>query len=318
MPEKIMHMDLTLFDAAAGASPGAGAAPGGGGAVGSGPQSASTDSRQGKAGDAKGLAGDKLSSTPAKPGSAAGSQTREGGAPSNTLEEKRAKFRELVQGEFKDVYTQETQTIIDRRFRQTKGLQEQLAAQQPLLEMLAQRYNVPASDVARLQQALENDRSYLSRAAEQAGMSVEAYQEVQKFRQENQRQQRALLRQQKLQQAQRQYQHWMQETQALKQRYPGFDLRSELSNPHFLGMLRAKVPMEKAYQVAHLDEIKHQAAAAREKAVTDNIRATGRRPGENIASQNSGVTYKPDVSKLTPEDRRNIVAQVRAGKEIRF
>lgn len=39
---------------------------------------------------------------------------------SNTLEAKRRAFQDLVNGEYKDIYTEETQRIIDRRFRETQ------------------------------------------------------------------------------------------------------------------------------------------------------------------------------------------------------
>ena len=104
----------------------------------------------------------------------------------------------------------------------------------------------------------------------------------------------------------------------MKEQYPEFDLKAEIQNPRFVAMLRSGVPIETAYQVAHLEEIKSKAAAAREKAVTDNIRAAGQRPLENISAQTSGVTYKSDVSKLTKEDRRKIAEQACAGKKITF
>ena len=46
---------------------------------------------------------------------------------SNTLEERRKNFDQLINGEYKDIYTEETQKIIDRRFRETKSLEQQLS-----------------------------------------------------------------------------------------------------------------------------------------------------------------------------------------------
>ena len=42
---------------------------------------------------------------------------------SNTLEERRKAFRDMVAGEYKDVYTEETQRIIDRRFAEFNALE---------------------------------------------------------------------------------------------------------------------------------------------------------------------------------------------------
>ena len=251
-------------------------------------------------------------------GSDAGSNNPDVKTTSNTLEEKRARFREMVQGEFKDVYDSEVQGIINRRFRDVKTTQERLESHQPLLDMLAQRYNIADGDVAKIQQAVENDTAYWAEAAEQAGMDVDTYKEVQRFKRENEAMKAAMNRTIQQQKAEQQYAGWMREAEAMKAQYPDFDLRQEIQNPRFIGMLRAGVPIETAYEVAHLNEIKSQAAQAREKAVTDNIRAMGQRPSENGASSNSGVTYKSDVRKLTADDRKKIAAQVRAGKKISF
>lgn len=314
----IMSTNLALFDggaAAGGASAAGSAAAGDGGQAGS--QASPASSQRGKTGDNV-VYGKPPAAEAQGSGSDAGGHNQEVKTTSNTLEERRAKFREMVQGEYKDIYTQETQGIIDRRFRETRGLQERLEAQQPLLDLLAQRYNVSDGDVTKILQAVENDNAYWSEAAEQAGMTVEQYKEVQKFRRENEQMRRALTRQQQQSQAEQQYNIWMQESKAMQEQYPDFDLRAEIQNPRFVAMLRSGVPIETAYQVAHLEEIKSKAAAAREKAVTDNIRAAGQRPLENISAQTSGVTYKSDVSKLTKEDRRKIAEQACAGKKITF
>ena len=61
---------------------------------------------------------------------------------SNTLNDKKAAWRELVEGEYKDMYTQDTQRIINERFKETKRLQETLDGYQPIIDVLAQRYGV--------------------------------------------------------------------------------------------------------------------------------------------------------------------------------
>lgn len=303
--------DLRLFD---GGAAGAGAASAGSGQAGT--QAGSASSQQSNTGGKETVVYGKPPA--AEAGSDAGGQTTEVKTTSDTMEERRAKFRELVQGEYKDIYTQDTQAMIDRRFKETRGLQEQLNAQQGIMDLLAQRYNVEGGDLGKLQKALENDRSYVKEAAEAAGMTEEQYMEIQRYKQENARLRAAEQRGIQRQQAEQQYNIWMQESKALKEQYPDFDLQQELQNPRFVAMLRAHVPIETAYEVSHLDEIKSRAAAAREKAVVDNLKATGQRPGENISSSQSGVTYKSDVNKLTKDDRRKIAAQVRAGKTIKF
>ena len=104
---------------------------------------------------------------------------------SSTLEDKRKAFQALVNGEYKDQYTEETQRIIDRRFRETRNLEQQVARQQPVIDMLMQRYKIADGDMGKLAAAVENDNAYWSEAAEEAGMSVEQYKQFQRLQREN-------------------------------------------------------------------------------------------------------------------------------------
>ena len=241
---------------------------------------------------------------------------------SNTLEARRKAFQDLVNGEYKDIYTEETQRIIDRRFRETRNLEQQVGAYQPVIDMLMQRYQIGDGDMGKLSQAIENDDAYWSEAAEEAGMSVEQYKQFQKLQRENE----ALLRQQRQQQssqrAQQQLQQWYGEAEQVKSLYPSFDLNAEVKNPQFLSMLRAGVPVQHAYEVVHMDQIKAGVAAmqakATEKQVVDGIRAKGARPQENGTASQGAFIVKDDVSKLSKKDRAEIIRRAARGEHIEF
>ena len=115
---------------------------------------------------------------------------------------------------------------------------------------------------------------------------------------------------------------WSEQAAQVMARYPGFDLGREARNRDFLSMLRAGVPMRRAFEVVHMDEIKAAAAAvqaqATEKAVTANIKAKGARPPENGAGASSGFTVKDDVSRLTPKDRAEMARRAARGEVITF
>ena len=104
--------------------------------------------------------------------------------------------------------------------------------------------------------------------------------------------------------------------------YPGFDLEKESKNPQFLSMLRAGVPVQTAYEVIHMDDIKAgvaQTTARRtEKQVVDGIRAKGSRPPENGTSSQSAFTVKDDPSKWTKQDRAEIARRVARGETIKL
>ncbi len=255
--------------------------------------------------------------------SAAGEEKQAGvHTTSDTLEERRRAFSELVNGEFKDVYTQETQRIIDRRFRETKNLEQRITQNQPIIDMLMDRYNISDGDVSKLSVALENDDAYWSDAADEAGMSVEQYKKFQKLQRENAEFVKERQRQHGQHAAQAQLQKWYSESEGMKAVYPDFDLNVESKNPQFLSMLRAGVPVQHAYEVIHMDTIKEQlarsTAKATEKQVVEGIRTKGVRPAENGTTSQSGFTIKDDVSKLTRKDREEIARRAARGEKISF
>lgn len=335
--KKWLTVRLDLFDGAAGAGDGAGGSPqDSGGSAQGGTQAGSGTTRRGRSGGAYSGVLFGRQEPPAQsagaPGTEAGRQAGSSDAgkgkeaevqtTSSTLDEKRRAFRELVTGEYKDIYTEETQRVIDRRFKETKGLQEQVQRAQPVIDMLMQRYKITDGDYGRLTKAIESDDAYWSEAAEEAGLSVEQYKAFQRLQRDN----AALLREQRQRQSQmaaeQQLQRWYGEAEQVKSLYPSFDLSAEVQNDQFLSMLRAGVPVQHAYEVIHMDEIKagvaQMTAQATEKQVVDGIRAKGARPQENGTTAQSAFTVKDDVSKLTKKDRAEIARRAALGERIVF
>ena len=157
----LLDIRLNLFDgggAAGGA--GAGAAASGDGAPGTQgeTQASPASTRRGKSGEYQNVIFGKQAK-PAEAGeggdpegqqrsSDAGSDNKpDASTTSNTLEAKRRAFQDLVNGEYKDIYTEETQRIIDRRFRETRNLEQQVGQYQPVIDMLMQRYQIGDGDM---------------------------------------------------------------------------------------------------------------------------------------------------------------------------
>ena len=135
---------------------------------------------------------------------------------------------------------------------------------------------------------------------------------------------RAQLKAQRDAEAQSQtLQKWFQEAEALKQVYPNFDINFEAdNNPQFLSLLEKGVPMQHAFELCHLDEIKQGVAAstarAAQRQITANIRARGSRPAEAGANPGAPFTVKSDVTKLSKKDRAEIAKRVLGGERIVF
>ena len=151
-------------------------------------------------------------------------------------------------------------------------------------------------------------------------MTVEQYKKFQKLQRDNEQ----LIREQQMRQGQenanRQVQAWYQQAEALKATYPSFDLAAESQNPQFLSMLKSGVPVQHAYEVVHMEEIKaaerQLAAKAAEKQVTANVRARGSRPAENGTNSQGAFTIKNDPSKWSKADREEVKRRVRNGEKI--
>lgn len=298
-----IKMRLNLFEGAAGAGA-AGAAEGGN----------AGDAPTGKAGESVVYGKQDVANPEAEARDAAES------VPSP--DDRRKAFREMIKGDYKDIYAEETQKIIDRRFKETKNLEETLSKARPTIDMLMSRYGIEDGDFAKLQAAVENDDAYWSEAADEAGMTTEQYKKFQKMQRENAELIRAQQAQRGQQEAEARVQKWMQEAEEMRADYPDFDLQAEASNPDFARMVQAGIPVRHAYEVAHLDAIKGNIRATAEaqtaRKVTNDIRARGMRPKENGTASQAAFTVKDDVSRLTRKDRAEIARRVAMGETIRF
>lgn len=321
----LLPLLLNLFDGAATAG---GAAEGGEGTQAGSPQAPGSGHRGKKSGGLSEVVYGKQEAPAAPPqpqeqeGSDAGSKDTDVLVTSNTLEEKKARYRDLMNGELKDVHEQEVQRILNRRFREVKATEETLAAQQPILESLFAKYGISDGDAQKLAAAIDQDDAYWQELAEKAGMGVPQYKEHLQMQREFESLKAAQRAQEGRQAAQLQIQRWEQESAQCKEAYPEFDVSVESQNPQFVALLKAGTPMKHAYEVIHLDDIKgsvaRSTAAQTERNVVEGIRNKGARPAENGLNSQSGVIVKSDVSKLTKADRAEIAKRAARGENISF
>lgn len=208
-----------------------------------------------------------------------------------------ARYRRLMDGEFKQLYTRDTQRMINARFRQTKQLEEQLGRARPILDRLARHFQVDGED-------LEG----LGRAMDRAG-------EEQRDRAEQQRRQRA----------EEQFRSWADQARQLRELYPDFDLQGELADDRFRALIanpKAPVPLRQAYEAIHMDRIKdgiaRQLARDTQKQVVDSIRAKGARPQENGTAAQSAFQMRQDVGRLSGRELADLNRRILEGERISF
>lgn len=241
--------------------------------------------------------------------------------PAPNPEEKKTAFMALIRGEYKDQYTEATQALINKRFGETKALQQQIAEAQPLMDLLSSRYNVQGN-VAEILRAVENDKHYLEAAADEAGVTVEQYREMEDLKRQKADFDRWKAQRQAEMAYQQRMERWNGEAQEVQKTYKGFELQQEVQNPAFLAMLRAGVPMKNAYESVHHEELMaaaQQAAAKQmERNVAANVRANGQRPQEAGISSQPAFTVKSDPNKLTKADFAEIRRRIERGERISF
>jgi hypothetical protein len=309
---------LDLFDGAAAGGEGGAAAPAGNG-EGSVPAGAPALKRRSGGAFENVVYGRPPETGPADAGQESASTVQ---TTSDTAEARKAQYRQFKEGDFKDLFDADINRIVGKKVRENKTLQEQLDAQKPVLDVLLQRYQVADGDYKALMEKVENDNAYWSEAADEAGMTVEQYKQMQKLEREN----RALLQAQREKEGQERanstFQRWVGEAQQLAQVYPDFNLETEAQNPQFVSLLRSGVPMEHAYKVIHMDELMNSAvlttAASTEQKITANVRAKGARPAEAANTPKGAVTYRNDPSKFTKADRAEIARRSLRGEKVSF
>lgn len=289
-------------------------------------------SRRGKSGEYSNVVfGKQDAAAGAATGSDAGNSKGEGNAnksgvstTSDSLEAKRAEFEKMIGegGEFKDIFSERTQQIINRRFKDGKIQEQTIADQKPIMDILMQRYKIENGDAKALLKAIEEDNTYWESAAEEAGLTVDQFKNMKKMERESAELQALRRKQAADQQAQQQLANWMKQAEGMQEMYPGFDFRSEIQNRDFQGLLRAGIPVQKAYELIHMEEIKQAAAKSAAQTASAqmqaNLKAKQSRPAENGTSSKTAVIVKNDVSKLTKADRAEAVRRAMLGERIEF
>lgn len=236
---------------------------------------------------------------------------------------KEESFDDLIgkNGRFREEYEKRTQKLIQDRLKSSKGAEQKLSQVQKALDLLSVRYGVDKNDISAITDAVLGDNELLESKAIEMGMDMSAYREFIKTQAENERLQKE-LKSFNLQEQSKQIQNrWVGEAEQMREKYPDFDLQSEIdSNAEFADLLTKGLSVEKAYSVTHFDEIlsnvKNQTASAAKQATINDIRAKGLRPRESSGKGSSPLKIAKSVNDLTDEDLDKIRELTRKGVEV--
>ncbi len=234
-----------------------------------------------------------------------------------TLDEQ---FEEMIKGDFREIYDKKVQSHIKRRLGNVKQIENENRDMKAVMDVLAQKYQ--SDDPKEILTRLEGDNSLWEQAAEAAGLSVEQYKKSKSLEREVARLRSAEQIRQREAEAARVYKTWLTEASEVIKTYPDFKLSEEIKNPDFRGLIENNIPMKKAYETIHLNDIvkgvsEFSAKRAEENTVL-NIQKRAARPSENISSSSAGVVIRDDPSALTKKDREEIIRRAQRGEIISF
>lgn len=242
---------------------------------------------------------------------AAGSE--EGAAPS------RAELYKQVRQDYKQEFDSEIQQAIRRRLKSADTYKGKV---DPILSMLADKYGCKIDDLDALGKAIEEDDAFYEEEALRENMTVAQLKQFKKMERENRSFREAA---EAMQQQQAEAHAWRQlqaDAEKVKLVYPGFDLEAEIKNPAFNSLLKAKVPMQTAYEVIHKNEIipaaMQLASQKTAQKVANAVAANKSRPTENGLSSQAAAKTGIDISKLSRKEMEEYKARARRGESITF
>ena len=173
-------------------------------------------------------------------------------------------------------------------------------ALEPVLALLEKKYGVAAGDAKALEQAITREESRASDQARREAQQQEHTRRVQAG-------------------AGRILEGWLREGEQLRQLYPDFDLRREMSNPQFSRLLQSRVDMQTAYEIVHKDTLipaaMAYAAKTVERKLAQNLQSTAARPREN-GSGGGGVVLGSSVAQMSGKQIADLCRRVERGERI--
>ena len=114
----------------------------------------------------------------------------------------------------------------------------------------------------------------------------------------------------------------MAQARELEQLFPGFDLRRELGDARFAGMLLSGVDIASAYQALHAGQIlpaaMEYAARTVDNRLAEAMRTGAYRPGENGLDSGAAALTGRNVTKMTRQDYDRVCRMVERGERVSF
>ncbi len=211
-----------------------------------------------------------------------------------------AEFEDLIKGQYKEQFTRRVENIIKGRLKGERTAKERLTALQPLLSVLADKYDAAPGDYEGLYNKLTSESvDPVTPSQDNQVSDPQLDTEVNDI-----------------------VSDWQRQEQELSLALPEFSLSEQLHNPRFADLLRRGVDVKTAYIAANYDELlqsaRHSSAQDTKKKVAEAIKSAGARATENAASDSPSIVYRSDPKTFTDSDWQEIKRRVGRGEIITF
>ena len=245
-------------------------------------------------------------------------QAAEAPVPGNPPEEKSIEDRweELKKGEFAELYGRDVQGAVQDRFKNQRDVSEKLKALDPMLAVLRERAGVQ-TDEELIHHVMDDDSLYED-AANEAGMTVDAYKQFLELKQERDEAQQTIENQNR----ERHFMKLWQQAQEFKKQLPDFDLMKELeTDPRFFRLTSEEVGLDvqSAFFALHKDEMMPQAMQAgmdrAKQQMGQTIQAQHKRPVEGAMKSRgqAAADFNIDPRTLSLPERKRVYDLIHKG-----
>ena len=215
-------------------------------------------------------------------------------------------------------YNKQMQAVVRARLKSENGAAENLKKLAPALEVLARKHNLDPDnlDYDALAKAVNDDNQYYEDKAIEMGVSMETAKGIDQKEREEARQKKEeekTLQQKKIED------HILkleQQGEAMKAKYPNFDLKTELQNPVFERMTSPFIGLsvEDAYCAVHRNELYAAAmqvtAQKTAQKISKSIQAGQRRPTENGTSGQAASVTTFDYRSKSKAEREELKKRI--------
>lgn len=247
-----------------------------------------------------------------------GDNTNAAGSEEGAVTSRADQYKQIRQ-DFKQEFDAEIQQAVRRRLKSADTYKGKV---DPILSMLADKYGCKIDDLDALVKAIEDDDAFYEEEALRENMSVAQLKQFKKIQRENRSFREAA---EAMQQQQAEAHAWSQlqaDAEKVKLVYPGFNLETEIQNPAFNRLIKAKVPMQTAFEVIHKNEIIPAAMQLASQKTAQNVAnavaANRSRPTENGLASQAAAKTGIDISKLSRKEMEEYKARARRGESITF